>query len=96
MLLGRFLVAGHSMQPTIRFGQEVLISSFPYVFRKPMIGDIIIFRKHKKVYIKRITAVASENSYIVGGDNKQDSLDSKTFGEVKKKEILGKLIYTFS
>lgn len=96
MLLGRFLVAGHSMQPTIRFGQEVLISSLPYMLRKPIIGDIIVFKKHKKIYIKRITAIASENAYVVGGDNKHDSRDSKLFGEVKKKEILGKLIYTFS
>ena len=83
------------MQPALRFGQEVLISSVPYFFRKPATGDIIVFKKKKKLFIKRIHMV-TDDTYEVRGDNSKDSLDSDSFGNVLKQEIVGKLIYTFS
>lgn len=96
LLLAHFIIQGHSMEPNILQGQTVLASSIPYLFLKPKIGDIVAFKKEKKVLIKRIAKInpstSSGEKYFVKGDNKKDSLDSKEIGWVLKKEIVGKVI----
>lgn len=91
LLLSRFTISGHSMDPTILQGQTVLVSSIPFFFSKPKIGDIVAFKKPEKVFIKRIVKVDGEK-YFVSGDNKNDSLDSRRFGWILKKDIIGKVI----
>jgi nickel-type superoxide dismutase maturation protease len=92
LLLSRFKISGHSMEPFIKNGQTVLVSSIPYLFSKPKISDIIAFKKTGKVFIKRIAKV-KENKYFLKGDNEKDSLDSREFGWIEKGDILGKFIY---
>ncbi len=89
MLLQKFRILGHSMEPTIKEGKEVLISSIPYFFLKPKTGDIAAFNYLNKVLIKRIKKVKSEN-YLMEGDNLSDSLK---IGWIAKKDIIGKVIY---
>ena len=91
MLLARFKVSGHSMEPQIKNGEEVLVTSIIYLFKKPKINDIVAFKEDKKVLIKRIIRIDGDK-YFVAGDNKNDSLDSKTFGLISKRQILGKII----
>ncbi len=91
MLLARFKVSGHSMEPRIKNGEEVLVTGIIYLFKKPKISDIVAFKKDKKVLIKRIIRIDGDK-YFVAGDNTNDSLDSKTFGLISKKQILGKVI----
>lgn len=90
MLLSKVKVVGHSMEPSIIDGQTVLVSSFPYLFSKPKISDIVVLKKEKYI-IKRITKIR-ENKIFVVGDNKKDSTDSRKFGWVDKNKILGKVI----
>ena len=92
--IARFKISGHSMEPLIKNGQTVLVSSIPYFFSKPKIGDIVAIRKEEKVFVKRIFKIDKEK-YFVKGDNEKDSLDSRDFGWIEKKEILGKLILNF-
>lgn len=80
------------MESTLLQGQSVLVSSIPFLFSKPKIGDIVAIRKSDKVFIKRITKIHGDK-YFVSGDNKKDSLDSREFGFVEKKDILGKVVY---
>lgn len=87
MLLIKFRVQGHSMMPTIQNGSEILVSSIPYLFSRPKIGDIIAFNKEQKILVKRITKIKS-GQFFVAGDNSKDSLD----GWINKKYVLGKLI----
>jgi len=103
MLLARFLIAGHSMEPTLKNGSFVLVSSIPYLFAKPKVRDIIAFKKRpafakasagkEKIFIKRIAKInlstSSGEKCFVKGDNKKDSLE---IGWIDKKEILGKVI----
>ena len=90
MLLSRFKIVGHSMEPTFNPGDVVLISSFPYILRNPMVGDLIVLKREKYI-IKRIEKI-KENKFFVVGDNKKESTDSRKFGWVSRNEIVGKII----
>ena len=89
LLLSRFTISGHSMEPTLLQGQTVLVSSIPFFFSKPKIGDIVAFKKIKKIFIKRIAKIDGEK-YFVRGDNKRDSMDSRRLGWVSRKKFWGK------
>lgn len=89
MLLGKFKIKGHSMEPFIRPENEVLVSSIPYFFSKPKIEDIVVFRYSNKVLIKRIKEI-NNSRFMLEGDNKSDSL---RIGWIKKSDIIGKVIY---
>lgn len=95
MLLSRFRIVGHSMEPTLIDGNFALISNIPYLFVKPKVGNIIAFKVESKIFIKRIAKVNGEK-YFVKGDNERDSLDSVKFGWIDKKEIIGKVIFKIS
>lgn len=85
MILGKFKVSGHSMEPYLKEGDKVLASSF-LGFRK---GDVVVFKYDSKNLIKRITRIDLEKVYLEG-DNKKDSL---RISSIQKKDILGKVIF---
>jgi nickel-type superoxide dismutase maturation protease len=88
----KFKIIGHSMEPTLKSGDTVLVSSLPYVFKSPQQNDIIAAKMDGKVMIKRITK-EEDNSYFLIGDNPNDSYDSRKFGMIARKDILGKVIF---
>lgn len=92
LLLSRFKISGHSMEPFIKNGQTVLVSKIPYLLFKPKIGDIVAFKKNEKVFIKRIVKIDGKKCFV-RGDNKKDSVDSRRFGWIFKKHIIGKAIW---
>jgi len=94
LLLSKFKVSGHSMEPTIKNGQYVLISKIPYFFSEPDVKEIVAFKKNQKILIKRIVKKTGDK-YFLAGDNLKDSLDSRSFGFVSKNDILGKVMYIF-
>lgn len=77
------------MEPTIKNGQEILVSSLPFLFSKPKVGDMVAFKDSGKWIVKRIKDVKG-NQYLVVGDNKSDS---KKFGWIERGKIIGKVIY---
>lgn len=80
------------MEPQIKNGEQVLISFIPYFFEKPKVNDIVAFKDGgNKILIKRIIQI-SKLGYFVQGDNKTDSLDSRKFGRITRKQIIGKII----
>lgn len=68
------------------------MSSVPYFFTSPKVGDIVVFRNNGKYIIKRIKS-SKYGKYEIKGDNKSDSKD---FGLLDKKDIIGKVIYILS
>jgi signal peptidase I len=87
------------MEPTIKNGESVLASGIPYLFSKPKVGDIVVFRRGGKVFIKRVVKIdpsSDGDRYFVKGDNEKDSLDSRVFGWIERKDIIGKLIHKIS
>ncbi|MEK7451052.1 MAG: nickel-type superoxide dismutase maturation protease [Patescibacteria group bacterium] len=91
MLLSKIKVLGHSMEPTLKQNQIVMVSSIPYFFKKPKVGDIVVLKRQKYI-IKRIAAIKKEQIFVIG-DNKKESRDSRHFGWIEKDNILGKVIY---
>lgn len=84
----RFKLSGHSMQPSLKPGQEILISSIPYLFKSPKVGDIVAFKDGEKFIVKRVKKVIGDRLQLAG-DNKNDSKD---FGWIERKKVIGKLI----
>ncbi len=91
LLLSRFKIAGHSMAPKFSDNDSVLVSSIPFMFGKPKKGDVVVFEKYNRLYIKRIKKIKDEKYFLIG-DNKKDSQDSRRFGLVKREQIKGKVI----
>lgn len=85
-----FRVEGDSMFPSLKNGNFVLINP---AF-EPKIGDIVLaahpFKKSVKI-IKRIKEINADNRYFLIGDNPKESTDSRSFGTIAKKDILGKV-----
>ncbi len=92
MLLSRFKIVGHSMAPKLSENDSVLVSSIPFMLAKPKKGDVVVFEKYNRLYIKRIGKIKDEKYFLVG-DNKKDSEDSRRFGSVERTQIRGKVIY---
>src|SRR3989344_5926508 len=103
-----FLVNGASMEPTYHNGDYLIVDEISYRVSDPKKDDVIIFRypKNPKVFfIKRIIALPNEeiildgkeirlknDEYFVMGDNRDASSDSRIWGPVPKKLIIGRSI----
>jgi len=77
------------MLPFLKEGQEVLVWCW---FYKPKVGDIVVIGKNGKDMVKRIQKI-HDRKYFVGGDNKRESTDSRSFGPIDKSEIIGKVVF---
>lgn len=89
----RFVVSGHSMEPSFVTGDRLFVSKLVYKFMKPRVGDVIVLndpRDGRRV-LKRILRVAGEK-YFVSGDNPAQSTDSRKFGTIPVEAILGKVV----
>ncbi len=75
------------MIPTFQPGDHVL--TFNWI--RPVSGDVIVFEKGGKNYIKRIKNI-SGNRYYIGGDNRQNSV---MMGSVTWQMIVGKVIFKY-
>ena len=82
------------MQPAIKDGQIVLLNCWAYLFRAPAIDDIAIFRNPRnkeQLICKRVCEIQNDR-YLLRGDNRRDSMDSRDFGPVSYESIIGKVI----
>jgi nickel-type superoxide dismutase maturation protease len=89
----RVLVEGASMEPTLLAGDRLL------VVRRfaPRLGDIVALpdpRDGRRLLLKRVTAVAGKE-LTVEGDNPGSSTDSRDFGPVTGKGLLGRAVYRY-
>lgn len=80
------------MLPAYIHRDEVL--TFPYFFSQPKIGDVIIFRQVVPPFVlcKRIVKIVNSKMWVEG-DNKEKSIDSRNFGFIDRKNIIGKIIF---
>ena len=88
-----FKVEGFSLHPLIKEG-EVLLCIKLFYFNKIKINDFVLFRhKSKGLMVKKVSTIIN-NKYFVKGEN-SFSCDSRDFGELRKEELLYKVIYAF-
>lgn len=88
-----FKVRGDSLSPEFTHGDFVLVSKIPFWLTPPSPGDVIAFRQPGYgLLIKRIQNISTGGELNVIGDH-PNSIDSRVFGLVKPKDILGKVIW---
>ncbi len=89
----KFVISGDSMVPVLKSGDTVIASPLPYLLRKPTVGDIVICKDPRtdRILIKRIFAF-NNSLYSIRGDNQDKSTDSRKFGMIHRKDILGKVL----
>lgn len=92
----RFIVRGSSMSPTYNEGDRLFVSHIPYLLSPPKTNDVVIVKdpRTSRLLLKRITKIKSD-AYFVTGDNPKVSTDSRTFGEVARKSIIGKVLFRY-
>lgn len=87
-------IKGISMQPTLNSGEEVLMNPRAYLKRSPQVNDIVVIihpQQPNLKIIKRIIKIETGDRYFLLGDNLHHSDDSRSFGLIEKKNIIGKL-----
>ena len=93
MLLGRrfgMRVEGDSMSPTLKSGERILVD--PKAAIHP--GDIVLAEHPFKSLrmIKRLLSIESDGRIFLAGDNPDASSDSKVFGAIQRKHLVGKVV----
>jgi nickel-type superoxide dismutase maturation protease len=91
--LRRFRVQDTSMQPTLQPGDRILIATW----LTPRVGDIAVVRDPEwpSTYaVKRVVARTREG-LEVRGDNVNVSRDSRHFGAVPSRLIVGRVVFRY-
>ncbi len=92
-MLRFFKVRGNSLAPEYSQGDFVLVSKIPFWLTPPTPGDVIAIRQPGYgLMIKRIQNLSPEGGVNVIGDH-LESIDSRVFGPVRRKDILGKVVW---
>lgn len=93
MILQVIKVKGRSLAPAFEDGDFVLVSKIPILFSGVRPGDVVVFR-HPGLgkLIKIVERVEEEGQrvFVVGLD--PDSRDSRVFGSLPRRLLLGKVI----
>lgn len=93
MILAVRRVRGASLAPRFREGDFVVISRIPLLFRRLAVGDVVVFKQAEYgQLIKRVERICKDGSLVVrGGDI--DSVDSRCFGPIQVKTVLGLVLF---
>lgn len=94
LCLARFKVKDRSMEPTLNEGSHVLVNRLAYRRRVPQVGDVIVLRHPREdvFLVKRVERLEGDRVYVVG-DSGEHSVDSRSFGPVRRELIVGKVLF---
>jgi nickel-type superoxide dismutase maturation protease len=93
-LLRRFVVADTSMRPTLEPGDRLIVAGW-FTLRP---HDVVVLREPDRQLtfaVKRVAAVEPNGDIVVRADNPNVSRDSRQFGPVPSRLIVGKVIYRY-
>lgn len=86
-------VSGHSLLPAYRDGDFVLVSKIPYLFARVQRGDVVAFRHPAHgTMIKIVEGVTPDTGEIQVVGTHEHSVDSRSFGAIREKDVIGKVI----
>jgi nickel-type superoxide dismutase maturation protease len=94
----RFCVTGTSMQPLLQPGEEILINPHAYQKDLPQVNDLVVaIHPHREnlEIVKRVHYITEDGTFFLLGDNLSHSTDSRNFGTIPLKNIIGKVICRF-
>lgn len=80
------------MDPFFPQGAFVLAWSW---FKTLKVGDVVVAKNNNLLILKRIKKIKNGGFFLIG-DNEKESTDSRYFGFLEKKDILGKVILKFN
>jgi signal peptidase I len=98
----RITVRGRSMAPALLPGERLLFDRLVYVRDRPRAGDVVWVAhplQPELRIVKRVAGVPGDTldgrtlgrgEYWVLGDNTDESTDSRKFGPVRRRDLLGR------
>lgn len=98
----RITVRGRSMAPALLAGERLLVDRLAYVHNRPRPGDVVLVAhalRPELRMVKRLAGVPGDTiggrtlgrgEYWVLGDNTDESTDSREFGPVRRRDLLGR------
>jgi signal peptidase I len=87
-------ISGPSLAPEFRDGEFVVAVKFPFRFRPPRLGSVIVFRQPAYgLLIKRVTAIDPARREFQVAGNQPASVDSTVFGPVPFEHYLGTVVW---
>lgn len=82
-------ISGSSMDPTLQSGQVVIVLKRTHY--NP--GDVVMLFHDGIEKVKRINSILPSGECIVIGDNARKSTDSRHFGAIDSRQIIGKVFW---
>ena len=82
------------MLPALRPGDRLLVARWP----RPRSGDLVVLRDPEaplSYLIKRVAQVQPNGDLLVHGDNPNVSRDSRHFGPVNSRLVVGRAFYRY-
>lgn len=87
------VVRGHSMYPTLRDGEPVVVDLTAYREEAPAVGDVVLaphpFMRDVWM-IKRVVGLVAGGRCVLQGDNAMESSDSRSFGPIPLRNVRGR------
>lgn len=92
----RFVVFGNSMAPTFAANDKLFVSKLLYKIMSPKVDDVVVLTdpRDKRLILKKVDGVFGDKYFVVG-ENLTESTDSRTFGAVNKRQIVGKVLFRY-
>jgi signal peptidase I len=83
------------MRPTLKPGDFVLVNTWAYAWRPPSKGELVVLRSPEepgRFLVKRVATVLASGGVVVVGDNAERSRDSRHFGPVARRNVVGRIV----
>jgi len=81
------------MEPGLTSGDRLLVLRR----RRPRVGDVVALadpRGEGRLIVKRVVSVM-DHRVVVEGDNTRSSTDSRVFGPVDRRAVVGRAVYRY-
>ena len=102
------LITGNSMSPTLQNGSFAIVDKNLFKLFEIKKNDILVFQKDKEEVVKKIVGFPNETITIENkeiklnesqvyllGENLPESIDSRSYGPLNSKSIIGKVVLSF-
>jgi signal peptidase I len=89
----RVAVAGHSMAPTLRAGDWLLVDPDAFGRRAPAVGELVVARDPRQParwLVKRVADIGPGGRLSLAGDHPAHAQDSDVLGTIEPGDVIGR------